>query len=39
MAVLPGFVYAQDADRVYVNLYVGSEARIELPDGAVTVAQ
>jgi len=39
MAVLPGFVYAQEDDRVYVNLYVGSEASIELPAGTLTLSQ
>ncbi len=39
MAVLPGFVYAQEDDRVYVSLYVGSEASIELPTGPLTLAQ
>jgi len=39
MAALPGFVYAQQGDRVYVNLYVGSEASIEMPTGSLTLAQ
>ncbi len=39
MAVLPGFVYAQSGERVYVNLYVGSEAEIELPGGALRLTQ
>jgi DUF1680 family protein len=39
MAVLPGFVYAQQDDRIYVNLYVGSEASVELPAGALSLAQ
>jgi hypothetical protein len=39
MAVLPGFVYAQQEDRVYVNLYVGSAADITLPAGALHLTQ
>jgi DUF1680 family protein len=39
MALLPGFVYARKDDRVYVNLYVGSEADVELPDGTVHLRQ
>jgi len=39
MAVLPGFIYAQQNDRLYVNLYVGSEADIELPAGDLRLAQ
>jgi DUF1680 family protein len=39
MAVLPGLVYAQGDDRIYVNLYVGSEATIDLPGGPVTLTQ
>lgn len=39
IAVLPGFVYAQKGDRVYVSLYVGSEASVELPAGSLTLVQ
>ncbi len=39
MAVLPGFVYAQAGDRVYVNLFVGSEAEIDLPSGSLRLLQ
>jgi uncharacterized protein len=39
MALLPGFIYAQRGDRVYVDLYVGSAAQIALSGGPVTVTQ
>jgi len=39
MALLPGFIYAHRGDELYVNLYVGSEATIELDGGAVNLRQ
>ncbi len=39
MAVLPSFIYAQKDDRVYVNLYVGSEADVALPSGSLRLMQ
>ncbi len=39
MGQLPGFVYATQGDRLFVNLFVGSEANIDLPDGNVRVVQ
>jgi hypothetical protein len=39
MGQLPGFIYARDRERVYVNLFVGSEATIPLPEGSLTVTQ
>jgi len=39
MAQLPGFVYAQRADTLFVNLFASSHARVTLPSGVVTVAQ
>ncbi len=45
-AKLPGFVagigrwiYARDERGIYVNMYVGGEARIDRPDGAVRMTQ
>lgn len=39
MALLPGFIYATEGDTIYVNLFVGSEATIELPEGSVRIRQ
>jgi len=39
MGQLPGFVYAHQGDRVYVNLFIGSEAELDLPGGAVRITQ
>lgn len=36
---IPGYVYAQDDAGIYVNLYIGGEARIQLPGNAVTLRQ
>jgi len=36
---IPGYVYAIDADGIYVNLYVASTARIRHPKGTVTLKQ
>jgi len=39
MGQLPGMMYAHVDDRVYVNLFIGSEATLELPSGAVRLTQ
>jgi hypothetical protein len=39
MAQLPGLIYAQRDDTLFVNLYVGSEVRATLPDSDVRVSQ
>jgi DUF1680 family protein len=33
MASVPGYVYAQQGDRLYVNLFVGADAEIKLDNG------
>ena len=39
MGAMPGYIYAQDAGGVYVNLFVGSRAEVALPAGKVVVRQ
>jgi uncharacterized protein len=39
MAQLPGLIYAQDRDRVYVNLFIGSDADLHINGVPVTIAQ
>jgi DUF1680 family protein len=39
MGAMPGYIYATDADSIYVNLYVGSQATIHRNDSAVTLRQ
>jgi len=39
LAHLPGFVYARRGDELFVNLFVGSEAEVELDAGKVRVTQ
>ena len=39
LAHLPGFVYAQRGDELFVNLFVASEAEVELDSGKVRVVQ
>ena len=39
MEELPGLIYAQQASRVYVNLFVGSDADLVLNGGRLHVAQ
>jgi DUF1680 family protein len=34
MASVPGYVYAQQGDTIFVNLYVASKAEVKLDDGA-----
>lgn len=36
---VPGYVYAQDGDNLYVNLFMGNTAGIKLHSGAVTITQ
>jgi DUF1680 family protein len=36
---LPSYIYAHDADSIYVNLFIGSQARIQLGANRVTVTQ
>ena len=37
-AEMPGLIYASDGADLYVNLYVGSQARLALPSGEVHLA-
>jgi DUF1680 family protein len=39
MGAMPGFIYAQGQSGIYVNLFVGSEARIQLAGQKVLVKQ
>jgi len=39
MGQLPGFVYATQGARVYVNLFIGGEADVALPGGTVRLTQ
>jgi uncharacterized protein len=39
MAELPGLIYAESADRLYVSLFIGSEATVRLNGIAATVKQ
>ena len=39
MPSLPGYIYAGRDDRVYVNLYIGSQAQIQLTSTGVEIAQ
>jgi DUF1680 family protein len=39
MGAMPGYIYAQDADGLYVNLFVGSQAKLQIAGSAVTVHQ
>jgi hypothetical protein len=39
LAQMPEFIYAQQDDVVYVNLFVGSSADIELPGGHLRIQQ
>ncbi|MFT3946555.1 MAG: glycoside hydrolase family 127 protein [Agriterribacter sp.] len=36
---MPGYVYAQNKNDLFVNLFVGSESLIKLPAGNITVVQ
>lgn len=39
MPSVPGYVYAQDKNNVYVNLFMTNNADIKLPSGKLTLAQ
>ncbi len=39
MPSVPGYVYAQDENNLYVNLFMTNKADITLPAGKVTIAQ
>lgn len=39
MGALPGYIYAQDVSGVYVNLFVGSQAKVTVAGDAVAVRQ
>lgn len=36
---MPGYVYAQNKNNLYVNLFVGSTSNIELPAGKISLVQ
>lgn len=36
---LPGFIYAENGDNLYVNLFIGSEAKADLQSGNVSLTQ
>ena len=39
LPALPGYLYAVDGDALYVNLYVGNRARLDVGDVGVTLIQ
>lgn len=39
MPSVPGYVYAQDKNNVYVNLFMTNNADVELPSGKLRIAQ
>lgn len=39
MPSVPGYVYAQDKNNVYVNLFMTNNADVKLPSGKLTIAQ
>ena len=39
MGALPGYIYAQDADAVYVNLFIGSRANVTINGSKTTLQQ
>lgn len=39
MGALPGYIYAQDADAVYVNLFIGSQAKVTIKGSRITLQQ
>jgi DUF1680 family protein len=39
MGAMPGYIYATDSDSVYVNLFVGSRASVNLRNENVTIKQ
>lgn len=34
-SALPGYIYSYDRDKIFVNLFIGSDTRIQLNDGNV----
>jgi DUF1680 family protein len=36
---MPGYIYAQQNENIYVNLFISSETTFELPGGTLTLAQ
>ncbi|MBN1359742.1 MAG: glycoside hydrolase family 127 protein [Sedimentisphaerales bacterium] len=39
MSALPGYIYATDSDGLYVNLFVGSQAKLNVGATAISVSQ
>jgi DUF1680 family protein len=39
MGAMPSYIYAQDKAGIYVNLFVGSKAQVQLPGGKVVLKQ
>ena len=39
MGALPGYIYAQAPDEIYVNLFIGSQAQINVSGNKVTLRQ
>ncbi|MDR3688697.1 MAG: glycoside hydrolase family 127 protein [Fimbriimonas sp.] len=39
MGALPSYIYAQDDDNIYANLYIGSLAHVKLKDASVELRQ
>jgi DUF1680 family protein len=39
MGAMPGYIYAHDDAGIYVNLFVGSRAVVELPTGKIAIKQ
>ncbi len=39
MSALPGYIYATDREGLYVNLFIGSRAKLQMQGTAVTVEQ
>ena len=39
MSAMPGFIYARQADRLFVNLFIGSETTVSLLSGKVHLRQ
>lgn len=39
IASVPGYIYAQKTDKIYVNLFIGSKTRFKLPKTSVEISQ
>jgi DUF1680 family protein len=39
VSALPGFIYAQDDESIYVNLFIGSDAQLSLKNNKVSLKQ